>query len=144
MRDKTSAPHDFVKGLRRPSAPPVEGTTYEYLVSEVAHRKPPAAYNIYGRSLPKKALKSLHSHHPWGLHIGGDDLINTFNVLDPTMGGLYYPAISTPIYGWKASSPNTPNFIPNPSQTPTHSQAKTTPLSEFGASKLPPPWIETS
>ena len=90
IRDKTSALHDFVKGLRKPSAPSVKGATYEYLVSEVAHCKSPVAYNIYGRSLPQKASKSLYSHRPWGIHIGGDDLINTFNVLDPSMVGDYH------------------------------------------------------
>ena len=70
--------------------------TYEYLIRETAHRTSPVAYNFHGRLLPQKALKSLYSHHPWGLHIGGDDLNNTFNILDPEMGGLYYPACSTP------------------------------------------------
>ena len=96
IRDKPSALHNYVKGFRRQGAPIVKGATYEYLISEVAHRPSPVAYNIYGRSLPQKALKSLYSHYPWGVHLRGDDLINTFNIMDPEMGGLYYPSLRTP------------------------------------------------
>ena len=46
--------------------------------------------------LPKKALEELHHQAPWTIHLGGDDLVNTFNVMDSPKGGMYYPAISTP------------------------------------------------
>ena len=60
IRGTPSALHDFVKDPSRYSTFPVKGTTYEYLIREVAHRTSPVAYNVHGRLLPQKALKSLY------------------------------------------------------------------------------------
>ena len=111
---QTSALHDFGQGMRKPSAPSVVGATYDYLVREVANRVSPVAYNVYNRLLPQTALQKLFSHHSWGVHIGGDDLINTFDILDPNMGGLYYPACGTP-HQWLESIINKhPRFYIQP------------------------------
>ena len=52
------------------------------------------AYNQYGRLLLKMALEVLQNEAPWSLHLGGDDLLNTFNIQENA--GFYSPTIAKP------------------------------------------------
>ena len=50
--------------------------------------------NQYARLLPKTVLDVPHQEAPWSLHLGGDDLLNTFRVQGNV--GFYSPSIPKP------------------------------------------------
>ena len=74
--------------------PPLSGQTYRYALAKGHHTDAHLAYNQYGRLLPKLALDILRDQEPWCLHLGGDDLLNTFAVQEHA--GFYIPLISKP------------------------------------------------
>ena len=95
VKDKPSALHDFIKGPRFGTTP-ISGASFEYTIKSSPNRPVPVAYNSFGRLLPKKALLELYGVAKWGLHIGGDDMVNTYGVMDNGTEGLYNPSVSTP------------------------------------------------
>ena len=70
------------------------GQTYRYGLAKCNRTDAPIAYNQYARLLPKRALEVLYSEATWSLHLGGDDLLNTFSVLGKS--GFFTPSISKP------------------------------------------------
>ena len=95
VKDKPSALHDFIKGPRF-GTNPISGATFEYTIKSSPNRSVPVAYSSFGRLLPKKALLELYGVAKWGLDLGGDDVVNTFEVMGNGTEGLYYPSVSTP------------------------------------------------
>ena len=96
IKDKPLALHDFIQGPRFGNTTPVSGATFVYTIKDSTNRPTPVAYNSFGRLLPKQALLELYKVAKWEMHLGGDDLINTFGVMDNGTEGLYHPSVSTP------------------------------------------------